>query len=223
MNSVNEGSVLTTSFYLQDTREVARQLLGKRLIRRTAGGEIISGEIVETEAYLFDDPASHSYRGPSIRNKSMYGVPGRTYIHLSYGIHDMLNIVTRPDGVGEAVLVRAVLPLEGIDLIRQNVGKPDAPIQRLASGPGLVAKAFGISRFADSDVDLTNPESGIWIENYLEISSASVVVTVRIGITKAADKPWRYYIWNNPAVSKTAQNKTPSIDQMEGATALERS
>jgi DNA-3-methyladenine glycosylase len=203
MPLVNANNILPESFYEQDTRFVASQLLGKYLCRRTKDG-LLTGMIVETEAYLHDDPASHSYMGKRPRNAPMFGAAGRTYVYLSYGVHDMLNIVTAANGVGEGVLIRAVYPVDGIELMRQNRNKPDGPMHRLAAGPGCVAQAFAISRSADNGADVTRTDSGIWICNGEAIPPEQIVRTTRIGITKAPDKPWRYYIAGNLALSKKA-------------------
>lgn len=201
MELVNNDGLLSKQFYLQDTRDVARSLLGKRLCRETGTG-IISATIVETEAYLYDDPASHSFRGKSNRNAPMFGPPANTYVYLSYGVHDMLNIVTAPEGVGEAVLIRAAFPADGIEIMRRHCHKPDTPMHRLAAGPGLVAKAFGISRKIDNGIDVTTKAGGIWIENGDDIPAELVVVTTRIGLTQAAEELWRFYIKGNEAVSR---------------------
>jgi DNA-3-methyladenine glycosylase len=201
MNLVNQQGVLAEEFYLLPTNDVAKQLLGKQLFRQTADG-LMSGIIVETEAYLFDDPASHAFRGKTTRNDSMFGPPGRTYVYLSYGVHDMLNIVTGKEGVGEAVLLRAVCPVDGIELIRRHSQKPNTPNHWLAAGPGLLAKAFAINRKTDNNCDVTTKSSGVWIEAIDNAAPINVISKPRIGITRAAEKEWRYYIAGSSSVSK---------------------
>ena len=113
---------LPRSFYAQDTCSVAQQLLGQRVQRRLADGEILAGLIVETEAYLTGDPASHAFRGETPRNRTMFGPPGHAYVYFSYGLHMMLNVVCGPAGLGEAVLIRALEPQEGIETMRRLRG-----------------------------------------------------------------------------------------------------
>jgi DNA-3-methyladenine glycosylase len=192
--------VLPIGFYLQDTRVVARDLLGKMLIHKTDQGEM-SGIIVETEAYLFDDPASHSFARKTPRNSAMFGFPGHAYVYISYGLHQMLNVVTSPEGVGEAVLIRAVMPISGIEQMRTHRSRPSVPVHLLASGPGNLAQAFGISKHSHNGRDLTNLSSGLWIEECESPKHHEVVTSARIGLTKAVDQPWRYFIYGNRSVS----------------------
>lgn len=193
---------LPRSFYLQDTLTVARRLLGKRLVRTTPNA-VLGGEIVETEAYLTGDPASHAFRGPTARNAPMFGEPGHAYIYLSYGVHEMLNLVTGPPGVGEAVLIRAAWPVEGLALLRINRGlPPDAPASAIASGPGKLAQAFGITRALFNAADITDPAGALVVLDAPAVPDDQIVQTTRIGISQGADSPWRYYIRDNPAVSR---------------------
>jgi DNA-3-methyladenine glycosylase len=136
-------SVLPINFYLgKDTAAIARDLLGKVLVHETSEG-FTSGVIWETEAYLaHGDPASHSFRGATRRNQPMFGPPGSSYIYISYGIHHCFNIVCQPEGVPEAVLVRAVQPLTGIDLIKRRRGQ--VTDKQLTNGPGKLCQALAI-------------------------------------------------------------------------------
>lgn len=191
---------LSREFYLQDTVSVAQQLLGKKVIRRMSAGEVLSGVIVETEAYIAGDPASHSFRGQTRRNSAMFGPPGHAYVYISYGMHEMLNIVCGPAGVGEAVLVRALEPLEGIPAMRENRGGVENTRQ-LTNGPGKLAQALGLTRAADDRRDLTDPASSLIIAAY-DFGAFDTVATTRIGISKGADSPWRFYIRGNSFVSR---------------------
>ena len=201
MDTVNLRNTLPRTFYEMDTRQTAKLLLGKTLYRTSEEG-LLSGMIVETEAYLQGDPASHAYRGMTERNRLMFGPPGFAYVYFSYGVHDMLNVVTRPQGNAEAVLIRAVMPIDGIEIMRRNRRSPNAPQRRLAAGPGRLTRAFNIARTSDNGADLTDPQSGIWIAEGDDIQKDRIVETTRIGLTKAAEKPWRYYILGNSSVSR---------------------
>jgi len=195
-------TVLPREFYLQETCAVARELLGKTLVRQTPEGPL-AGTIVETEAYLTGDPASHAFRGPTPRNSPMFGPPGHAYVYLSYGVHEMLNLVTGPVGVGEAVLIRAAWPTEGLPLLRANRRlPPDAPAREIASGPGKLAQAFGITRALFNGSDICNPSGQLMVLDAPPVPGEEMVQTTRIGITKGAESPWRYYIKDNPAVSR---------------------
>lgn len=195
-------SVLPREFYLQDTCSVARLLLGKTLVRVAPEG-LLAGTIVETEAYLTGDPASHAFRGPTARNSPMFGEPGHAYVYLSYGVHEMLNLVTQPAGVGEAVLIRAAWPVEGLAILRANRKlPPDGPAQHIASGPGKLAQAFGITRALFNGVSVTDPAGALLVLDAPAVSDEDIVQTTRIGITQGADSPWRYYVRDNPAVSR---------------------
>ena len=187
-------------FYLQDTRTVAKALLGQVVSRRLPTGETLAGIIVETEAYLTDDPACHAYRGQTPRNAAMFGPPGQAYVYFTYGLHMMFNLVCAPQGIAEAVLIRALEPTEGIELMRQNRGGI-AETRQLTNGPGKLAQALALTRLAHNEADLTNPDGELMI---LPRSTPplELVETTRIGITRGAELPWRYYMRGNPFVSK---------------------
>lgn len=188
-------NTLPREFYLQPTIDVARNLLGKTLVHDTEKG-IIAGRIVETEAYLCDDPACHASRGMTKRNAAMFGEAGHAYVYFTYGMYHCLNAVTAPEGVGEAVLIRAVEPLEGIEIMEANRGKEK--LTDLASGPGKLCQAFGLDR-RHNGLDLTEGE--LIIMDYGWIPQ-EIVTAARIGISLAADKPWRFYISGSHHVSK---------------------
>ena len=186
---------LPREFYLQPTVEAARSLLGKVLVHRTEEG-VIAGRIVETEAYLSDDPACHASRGMTRRNAAMFGEPGHAYVYFTYGVHFCLNAVTAPNGVGEAVLIRAVEPLEGMDIMKRN--RATDALLNLASGPGKLCRAFGLD-LRHNGLDLADSELLIADDGFIP---GEVVAATRIGIRLAADKPWRFYLAGNPFVSR---------------------
>lgn len=179
-------SKLTREFYLQETVHVARECLGKILVHKTDEG-IISGRIVETEAYLCDDPACHASRGMTRRNAMMFGEPGHAYVYFTYGFHYCMNLVTRAEGVGEAVLLRALEPLECVDLMRRNRGKDD--LHDLCSGPGKLTKALGIDSKLNGE-DLLKDKLYV-IDDGTDVGE--VISRPRIGIKVAIHEPWRFY------------------------------
>jgi DNA-3-methyladenine glycosylase len=177
--------------------EAAPLLLGCTLARQTPAG-VIKLKIVETEAYHQDDPASHSFRGLTPRTAPMFQAGGRLYVYFTYGMHYCLNIVTGPVGRGEAVLIRAGEPLEGLELMKANRGTDDT--KNLANGPGKLAQALGIFDTSLSGKILN--KSSIWLEPAEQVDRQAITTAPRVGIKKAADQPWRFYIKNNPFVSK---------------------
>jgi len=189
--------VLPRSFYLQPTLDVARQLLGKVLVHRTAEG-VCSGIIVETEGYLGpQDAACHSARGRTARTEVMFGPPGHAYVYFTYGMHFCCNAVTQPEGVAEAVLLRALEPLEGIDLMRKRRGTDS--LHALTSGPGKLCRAMAIGRHCNG-LDLTR-------KGHFHIEDRGIVVddvvwARRIGIRQAAEHQWRCYVKGSRFVSK---------------------
>lgn len=191
---------LPTEFYLQDTREAAKKLLGQLLVRTLPGGEVLSGVIVETEAYLKDDPACHAYKGQTPRNAMMFGPPGHAYVYFTYGLHMMLNLVCAPEGTAEAVLVRALEPAEGIESMRVHRGGL-AETKQLTNGPGKLAQALALTRLDHNGLDITALGSELYV---LPRPSApfEIVETTRIGISQGMELPWRYYVRGNAYVSR---------------------
>jgi DNA-3-methyladenine glycosylase len=178
--------------------EAAPQLLGCILVREL-NGTTLKLEIVETEAYHQDDPASHSFRGNTARTAPMFEKGGHIYVYFTYGMHYCINIVTGPVGRGEAVLIRAAQPIAGIEVMRANRGIED--IKNLSNGPGKLAQALGITDTTLSGKILD--KSSIYLEPPArQIGSDNITTTPRIGISKAADQPWRFYIKDNPFVSR---------------------
>ena len=191
--------ILPRSFYDRPTLVVARELLGKVLVHRTAGG-VAAGMIVETEAYIGeDDPACHAAPGPTRRNAPLYGVPGFAYVYLNYGIHNLVNAVTEGEGHPAAVLIRALAPVEGIRLMRRRRAPDGRHIDDadLCRGPGNLTKALGIS-LSDNLLDLT--ASRLRIEDR-GLAVDAVSCGPRIGIRVAVDRPWRFWVCRHPSVS----------------------
>ncbi len=188
------GAILPRRFYARDTVQVSRELLGKVL----AHGET-AGIIVETEAYLGgDDLASHSAAGITPRTQVIFGPPGHAYVYLSYGMHECLNIVAEKEGKPGCVLIRALEPLEGIEMMRAR--RPGIRTDRdLASGPGRLTKALAITR-ADNGVDMTRGD--LTVRRPAHNREFQIDVTPRIGITKCADWPLRFVIRGNKYVSR---------------------
>lgn len=189
-------NTVSVSFFEGRTEDVARRLLGAVLLHESREG-IAAGRIVETEAYLHDDPAAHSFRGKTQRNASMFLGAGHAYVYLIYGVHHCFNVVTNDAGVGEAVLVRALEPVEGIELMAQRRGTD--VVRQLCSGPGKLVQALGITREHDG-VSLLCPE--LRICEPTTRSSEPIVSAKRIGITKAAEEELRFYLKGNPHVSR---------------------
>jgi DNA-3-methyladenine glycosylase len=195
---------LAKDFYDHDPRRVARDLLGKVLVRQL-GRERMAGRIVEVEAYLgSEDAAAHAAAGLTPRNRVLFGPPGRSYVYFIYGNYYCLNVSCLPDGVAGGVLFRALEPLAGLRAMarhRSLRGEVTARTQRLlTTGPGRLCEAMGITRARDNDLDMTSPRSRVWIgdDGY---RPPRIAVTRRIGITKAAEHPLRYIIAGNEFVS----------------------
>jgi DNA-3-methyladenine glycosylase len=181
---------LDRAFYARPVVEVARDLVGC-VVRH---GET-SGVIVETEAYHHSEPACHAYVGLTKRTETLFGPPGKAYVYRSYGIHALLNAVSEPEGMGAAVLIRALEPLDGIELMRERRGLQRA--DALCSGPGKLTQALGIELGENGTDLLTGP---IAIEP--RASEPRVVAGPRIGITKAVDLPWRFCMAGSSCVSR---------------------
>ncbi len=198
--------VLPRSFYARPTLEVARDLLGKVLVHRSRAG-LTSGFIVETEAYIGEaDPACHAAPGPTSRNEPLYGAPGFAYVYLNYGMHYLVNAVTEEAGDPAAVLIRALEPLSGIELMQQRRGQrrrgsqPDMPIHQLCRGPGNLTCAMGIT-LEDNRGDLVRRAGGtVWIEDRGKAID-DIGWSARIGICVGTDKSWRCFAIGHPCVS----------------------
>ena len=192
------------AFYLQPTLDVARGLLGKLVVRETAEGRA-SGYIVETEAYLHGDPASHAtlregdrwVTKMTARNRQMFGPPGHAYVYFIYGNHYCLNVVTQKEGVAEAVLIRAVEPAEGMVLMRRRRGVNDD--RSLTNGPGKLAQAFAID-LTDNGADLTRGR--LRIECGREVDADEVEARLRVGVRAGCDERWRFVVSASPWVSR---------------------
>ncbi|HSG46215.1 MAG TPA: DNA-3-methyladenine glycosylase [Longimicrobiales bacterium] len=190
-------SAFPPGFFARDARTVARDLLGARLVS-TVGGALTSGVVVETEAYLGPvDPASHAAtrKGVTARNRAMFGPGGRAYVYRSYGVHWCLNVVTGRVGDGEAVLIRGLEPLEGIEVMTERRGG----VRPLAAGPGRVAEALGVTA-ALYGHDLLQPPLRIlpgWA-----VPDPLVTVTGRVGVAKAPEWPLRFLVTGSPGVSR---------------------
>lgn len=177
---------------------MARDLLGKLLVRHYRGGRLV-GRIVETEAYCENDPASHSYRGKTRRNDVMFREGGHLYVYFTYGMHFCANVVTRGEGIGEAVLIRAVEPVEGIEsmLQRRKPGGNNRAV--LTNGPAKLCEAFAIER-KENGTDLVGDE--IYLLDSPRLPSLKVVSSARIGIKNGKEKKWRFYIKGSAWVSR---------------------
>jgi DNA-3-methyladenine glycosylase len=185
---------LSRSFYLRPAVQVARELLGKIL-----AFEGVSGRIVETEAYLGeDDGAAHSARGITPRTRVLFGPPGHAYVYFIYGMYDCLNVVCEPEGIAGGVLIRALEPLAGLDQMRMRRGSARRD-EDLANGPGKLTRALGI-KIAHNGVDVT--KGPITIHAPKQAEQFEIATSTRIGITKSADLPLRFFIKDNPCVSR---------------------
>ncbi len=198
---IADASPLPRAFFDRDPREVARDLLGKLLVR-CHGNQLLAGRIVETEAYLGrDDPAAHAAAGRTPRNAVLWGPPGHAYVYLIYGNHYCLNVSCLPEGVAGCVLFRALEPVAGLTKMARARHLDPAAGRLLTAGPGRLAQALGITRPRDNDKDMTNPSASDLLILDDGFRPVEIAVTTRIGITKAAQEPLRYHIAGNQFVS----------------------
>lgn len=192
---------LAARFYERDTEQVARDLLGA-ILRYTSPDGVASGRIVETEAYLGEhDLACHAAAGLTARTKWLYGSPGTAYVYFIYGVHWCFNAVTRSVGLPSAVLIRAVEPVEGMELMRTRRGAERD--RDLANGPGKLCAALGITGEVNG---MPLRESAIEILRGVPVPDANVAITPRIGITKCADWPLRWLVADSPWASRTPRH-----------------
>ncbi|MGA3056547.1 MAG: DNA-3-methyladenine glycosylase [Candidatus Limnocylindrales bacterium] len=227
------GRPLSRDLLTRNTLEAARALIGMRLVRGT-GPDARVGRIVEVEAYVGrEDLASHAHSGRTARNAAMFGLPGRAYVYLTYGMHHCLNVVTEPDGRPAALLLRAVEPFANADRMRQarldwlDSRFPRAADERLArarsrvaalaesalaSGPGLLCQAFSVTR-RDNEVDLCDASSDLRLEVAREDKPLPVESGPRIGMGTVPEpwhgRPWRFYVPGNSAVSNASRQSRP--------------
>jgi DNA-3-methyladenine glycosylase len=179
---------LARRWFDRPSTTVAPALIGRHLVRRFPDGSEARVRIVETEAYRSDDPASHSFRGPTARNRTMFGPAGHLYVYLIYGLHHCLNVVTGGPEPASAVLLRAAEPLENVPLLAANRGVTD--VRALCRGPGRLAQALSVDRSLDG-IDLLTSDV-LWIEPGQPVPRPRLVVTPRVGISVATDRPWRW-------------------------------
>jgi DNA-3-methyladenine glycosylase len=188
-------------FYKRSTLTVARELLGQRLVR-VIDGQRLSGLIAEVEAYIGeDDAACHATCGRTPRNEAMYGPPGHAYVYFIYGMHHCLNVVTEEEGFPAAVLIRALKPLEGLDILRRY--RPDRPDRELTNGPAKLCQALAIDK-SFNGVDLCSGEL-LFIEEGQRVTQGEIAASPRIGIKAdevARSVPWRFYLKGNDFVSR---------------------
>lgn len=200
---MTEFEPLPRTFYEPSARVVAPELLGHWLIRNTPGGPC-GGVIVETEAYLCNDPACHGAPGLTARNRVMFGGPGHGYVYLIYGYHFCANAVCQPHGIAEAVLIRAIEPTFGEAFLRSQ--RRVTRLRDLTSGPAKLCEALGVNRSLDG-VDLCNPKAALFIAGNPESAQlrerlGPIVTTTRVGITRAAALPLRFYLDGSAYVSR---------------------
>ncbi len=189
--------MLGEDFFRKDSRELAKDLLGVILVHKTKDGTT-SGVIVETESYHEDDEASHTFGGKTRRNRAMFGPGGHAYVYFTYGMHYCFNVVAGEAGVGEGVLIRALKPINGIDLMKKRRNKNN--LKELCNGPAKLTQAmaitkanYGMSLFEGGDLYLKPPD---------EKHTFSIETGLRIGIGKAQEKPWRFWISDSKYTSR---------------------
>ena len=192
---------LPQSFFARPAEVVAPELIGCLLVKRQADGELVWGVIVETEAYSQEEPACHGYRRRTPSNETLFGEPGRFYVYVSYGIHHCVNVVTHRAEWANGVLLRAVA----------FPGEPE----RLAAGPALLARCFGIDR--SHDAQLVHPDQGLWIAPrppaLAALDAADLMQTSRIGISQGQDLPWRWYWRASRSVSRRVRGDRPPAQE----------
>jgi len=209
------GKLLPRSFFEAPPELVSPQLLGKLLVRRTAAG-VLAGRIVEVEAYLGPhntppDPAAHTYRGPTPRNEVIFGPAGHAYVYQIYGQYFCMNISCEKAGHAGCILLRALEPVTGVALMAKHRNLPaDSPPRRLTSGPSRLCQALALTRAAHNGLDLLDAESPLQVRDD-GFALAKVMVTTRIGIKHAVDRPLRFVIPDNNCVSGPKSLRGPCV------------
>lgn len=195
---------LPLKFYLRDTITVSKELLGKIIVRKTVK-KILTARIVETEAYIGEhDPACHAYQKKTERNKIMYDKGGMVYVYFIYGNYYCFNIVSEKKGIGNATLIRAVEPIEGVDIMKKFRGIVKNNFE-LTNGPAKLCMALNIDKTLYGE-DLTN-EKNIFISKPFRNEKFEIITTKRIGLNIGKDFPYRFFIKDNPYVTKHKINK----------------
>jgi DNA-3-methyladenine glycosylase len=203
---MDEAGRLLRSFFAQPTLLVARSLLGARLVR-LEGGQRLAGYIIETEAYIGeDDLGCHARVGRTPRTQVMYGPPGHAYVYFTYGMHWMLNFVTQVEDFPAAVLIRAILPTEGLELIASR--RSGRPQEEWTNGPGKICQALSIGR-AQNGADLCDPQTELFVEVGLAIPEESVTIGPRVGLNSVPE-PWKSIPWRfrteNPLTTESTEH-----------------
>lgn len=201
------SALLSREFFNRDPRHVARDLLGKLIVRKQ-GRSLLAGRIVEVEAYLgSDDLAAHAVAGLTPRNSVLFGPPGHAYVYFIYGVHYCLNISCLPDGQAGCVLIRALEPVKGLDEMAHARGLSDLnlhsvrDLRKLASGPGRLCEALGITRSRDNAKDMVSARSDLQVRGG-SFRPMKALVTPRVGIVKSSELPLRYISADNPFISR---------------------
>ena len=190
--------IISKSFFGKSTVEVAKNLLGKFIVRETSNG-IVVGKIVETEAYLENDPASHSFCGQTKRNAPMFENAGTAYVYFTYGMYYCFNVVTSKKGCGEAVLIRAIEPIQGLEIIKKNRGNIDD--KNLCNGPARLTLALAIGKNFNG-INLLDKTSSLKLMENTDDKMPEIIQTTRIGISKGIELPHRFYIKGSKWVSR---------------------
>ncbi|MHB2035666.1 MAG: DNA-3-methyladenine glycosylase [Nitrososphaerales archaeon] len=194
--------ILTRSFYSRSPIIVAKELIGKSLVRRFENGQKLEGIIVETEAYGGSrDPASHAFRGLTPRNRVMFGEAGHAYVYFTYGFHNCLNFVTGKKGTASAVLIRAIEPTTGIEMMSKF--RETAILKQIASGPGKLCQALAIDRSLNG-IDVTKRKSPIYVLN--QGRKMLVKASPRVGIGVGTERRWRFFAEGNEYLSRRSSN-----------------
>jgi DNA-3-methyladenine glycosylase len=189
---------LRRPFFARPSLDVARDLLGRVLVRTLSDGTRLAARLVETEAYRQDDPASHSYRGRTARTDIMFGPPGRLYVYFTYGMHFCMNAVTGADGEGSAVLLRAAEPLEGVEEMAVRRRTQDSRL--LLAGPARFCEAFGVGR-EHNGVDLVTSDV-LHVETGSPVPDELIAAGPRVGLTVAVENPWRFVVRDSRYLSR---------------------
>ncbi len=202
---------LPRAFFERPTLQVARQVLGQRLVRLEPEGGRLAGLIVEAEAYVgSEDLGCHARAGRTARNASMWGPPGHAYVYFTYGMHWMLNLVTEREGFPAAVLVRALLPTEGVEVMRRR--RRGRPERELTDGPAKICQALAIDRELDGH-DLCNPDSRLFLEAGPGVPEQAVTTGPRVGLNSVAEPwksiPWRFQVRPEYIPSLAEEEQTP--------------